>query len=217
MLQKTYVWEWPVRITHWLNAICILVLSVTGYYIGDPFYTANSTSQYLMGWNRAIHFFFAYLFTASVLTRILWAFLGNRYASWRTFFPWASRGGWKYIIGTFNYYTFLRARVPHVIGHNALAAMAYSAVFLLFVLQILTGFALYGQYAPGSGWDSVLGWMLPVFGSQWLRLTHHMIMWLLIGFAIHHVYSGWLMDVKEQNGTMGSIFGGYKFIDPKEL
>ncbi len=217
MHEKTYVWEWPVRITHWLNAICIVVLSITGYYIGDPFYTAKSTSQYLMGWNRAIHFVFAYLFTASVISRIIWAFWGNRYASWKVFFPWASRKGWTNIIGTFNYYTFLRPKVPYVIGHNALAAMAYSLVFLLFAIQIATGFALYGQFAPGGFWDGVFGWMLPVFGSQWLRLTHHLIMWLLIGFAIHHVYSGWLMDVKEKNGTMGSIFGGYKFIDPKEF
>ena len=42
-------------------------------------------------------------------------------------------------------------------------------------------------------------------------------MWLLIGFAIHHVYSAWLMDTVEKNGTISSIFGGYKFIDTKEL
>ena len=40
MLEIRYVWEWPIRITHWLNALCVLLLSVTGLYIGSPFLTA---------------------------------------------------------------------------------------------------------------------------------------------------------------------------------
>jgi Ni/Fe-hydrogenase 1 B-type cytochrome subunit len=41
-------------------------------------------------------------------------------------------------------------------------------------------------------------------------------MWLLIAFVIHHVYSAWLMDVKERDGVMSSIFGGYKAVKRKE-
>lgn len=217
MHELRYVWEWPVRITHWVNALCIVVLSVTGFYIGDPFVMVQSTSQYVMGWMRFLHFVFGYAFAISVLVRIIWAFVGNQYASWRVFFPWASKQGWKYITGTFLFYTFVRAKPPGVVGHNALAAMAYVGVFALFLVQVFTGFALYGQYQPGGFWDTGFGWMLMLFGNQGLRLTHHVVMWLLIGFTIHHVYSAWLMEVKEKNGTLASIFGGYKFIDPEEL
>jgi len=170
-----------------------------------------------MGWNRAVHFAFAYLFAVSVAARLAWAFIGNHHASWRAFFPWASREGWKHIVGTFTYYTFLRRKPPYVVGHNALAAMAYSAVFALFLLQILTGFALYAQYAPGGSMATAFGWVATLFGLQGARLVHHLVMWLLIGFAIHHVYSAWLMDVKEKNGTLSSIFGGYKFVEPEDL
>ena len=38
-LVRVYVWQLPVRITHWLIAGSILVLSVTGFYIGTPFVT----------------------------------------------------------------------------------------------------------------------------------------------------------------------------------
>lgn len=216
MLKVTYVWEWPVRITHWVNAISIVVLSVTGYYIGDPFITVQSTDQYVMGWMRAIHFAFAYAFALSVLVRLIWAIFGNEYARFKAFFPWASKEGWKHIVGTFCYYTFLKKEVPHAVGHNALAGMAYSGVFVLFIVQIVTGFALYGQFAPGSGWDNIFGSLLVTFGAQGMRLTHHVVMWLLIGFAIHHIYSGWLMDIKEKNGTIGSIFGGYKFVERED-
>jgi hypothetical protein len=39
-------------------------------------------------------------------------------------------------------------------------------------------------------------------------------LWQLIGFAIHHIYSSLLMDIKEKNGTLSSICSGYKFISP---
>ena len=39
-----------------------------------------------------------------------------------------------------------------------------------------------------------------------------MTMWFLIAFAIHHVYSAWLMDIKEKGGVMSSIFSGYKAV-----
>jgi Ni/Fe-hydrogenase 1 B-type cytochrome subunit len=217
MLQIRYVWEWPVRLTHWFNVISILVLLVTGIYIGNPNLIVSDSSLFVMGWMRVVHFSFAYLFTISVIVRLLWMFFGNRHASWRAFFPWASKEGWAHIVGTFSYYTFLRQKPPYVVGHNALAAMAYSLVFLLFAVQIVSGFALYAQYDPNGTWASLMGPVLGIFSTQGLRLTHHMITWLLIGFAIHHVYSAWLMDVKEKNGTLSSIFGGYKFIDPKDL
>ena len=41
------------------------------------------------------------------------------------------------------------------------------------------------------------------------------VMWLLVGFIINHVYSGWLMDVKMRNGTMSGIFSGYQLHRPK--
>ena len=37
MLQRVYVWEWPVRFTHWVNAVAIVFLCFTGIYIGTPF------------------------------------------------------------------------------------------------------------------------------------------------------------------------------------
>ena len=218
MLEIRYVWEWPVRITHWVNALCILVLSVTGFYIGQPFVTVISTDQFVMGWMRAIHFGFAYALLISIVVRLIWGLVGNKYARWwPSFMPWATREGRKNIAATFTYYTFLRKATPYVVGHNALAAMAYSGVFVLFVIQIVSGLALYGQFAPGGFWDGIFNPILVGFGAQTLRLTHHVIMWLLIGFSIHHVYSGWLMDTKEKNGTLSSIFGGYKFIEPEDL
>jgi hypothetical protein len=42
-------------------------------------------------------------------------------------------------------------------------------------------------------------------------------MWLLLGFAVHHVYSAVLMSQVEQHATMESIVSGYKFVPREDL
>ena len=42
-------------------------------------------------------------------------------------------------------------------------------------------------------------------------------MWMLIGFALHHVYSAVLMSQVEANATVESIFSGYKFVPREDL
>ena len=51
-------------------------------------------------------------------------------------------------------------------------------------------------------------------GRRWL---HHGFMWMLIGFAVHHVYSAVLMSQVEANATVESIFSGYKFVPREDL
>ena len=215
-LYQKYVWEVPVRVTHWVNFLAILILSITGLYIGAPRTLALEPSQYVMGWTRFIHFVAGYTFSISVLARIYWMFVGNRYASWREFFPILTEQGHRNMMDTFKWYLFLTRKTPRTVGHNALAGAAYSGVFLLYLVMIFTGFALYAQQAPQSILHKLTAWMFMLFSSQGVRLTHHLVMWILIAFAIHHVYSAWLMDVKERGGVMSGIFSGYKTVRQKD-
>lgn len=206
--ERVYIWEVPVRLTHWVNVLAILILSATGFYIGNP---VLGGSVYLMAWVRGVHRITAYVFIASLALRTYWAFAGNTWASWRELFPYFWGEGRRGMIRTFLYYTFLRREPPRAVGHNPLAGLAYSAVVSLMFLAIFTGFAL--QSLGGSGWRTVaFGWVFSLVGPQSVRLVHHMIMWLLLGFMVHHVYSSLLMDVEERNGLMTSIFSGYKFV-----
>jgi Ni/Fe-hydrogenase 1 B-type cytochrome subunit len=205
--ERVYVWEIPVRLTHWVTVLSTLVLSATGLYIGYP---VVSGSVSLMAWVRGIHRLTAWVLVASLLLRIYWAFAGNRWASWRVLFPYLTAEGRRGLVGVISYYTFIRWRPLSFVGHNPLAGATYSLVVLLLSVQIVTGFAL--QSLGGGGWRHALfGWALSVMSPQGVRLTHHLIMWLLLGFMVHHVYSAALMDAEEKNGTLTSIFTGYKF------
>lgn len=206
--ERVYVWEVPIRLTHWVNVLAILALSATGLYVGNPFFGG---SVYLMAWVRGAHRITAYVFIASLALRTYWAFAGNEWASWRALFPYFWRADRRGLVQTFLYYTFVRRRPPREVGHNPLAGLTYSLVVLLMLLEVATGFAL--QSVGTRGWrTAAFGWVVSLLGAQSVRLVHHMIMWLLLGFAVHHVYSAVLMAAEEKNGLMTSIFSGYKLV-----
>lgn len=216
--ETVYVWDLPVRLTHWINVLSILVLSLTGYFIANPFIGTHgpATEQFLMGTIRFIHFTVAFVFTASVLFRVYWAFVGNKYARWGQFLP-ARRGRQRALVKMMGYYTFLRREPPAEVGHNPLAGMTYIGLYILFGLQIATGFALYSQPFHDGVWKTLFGWMLVAFGAPVVRLVHNIIMYLIIAFTIHHVYSAVLIDIEERSGLVSSIVTGYKSLTGRHI
>lgn len=215
MLKRVYVWEFPVRLTHWINFLSIVLLSFTGYYIGNPFIHAISETEYIMGWMRFIHFAFAYAFTVSFIVRIYWLIAGNKFASWKAYNPFSIEKI-RELVELSKYYLFLRKEPPSISpGHSACGIYAYLSLFILFVIQIFTGFALYSQSHVGGLWNILGGWVFRLMGEGYVRLLHHLIMWLILAFAIGHVYIGWFLDRQERNGLMSSIFSGYKVKEEK--
>lgn len=212
-LKILYVWELPVRVTHWVNVLAMITLVSTGIFIGTPLSAGKSASDFVMGWARFAHFTAAYVFAIGLAVRAYWSFVGNKYSNWRAFFPFLTEDGRKKAAATFKYYTFLDRKLPHTVGHNAVASTAYFLVFMLYLVMIVTGFTLYSEHAPGGMMHKMLGWITTVFSNQTLRLVHHCSMWLIIGFAINHIYSCWLMDIKERGGIMSSMFSGYKSME----
>jgi len=215
-LQPTYVWDVVVRVTHWTVMFTMIGLAVTGIYLGRPFITAPgpANQHFLMGWMKVLHFYFAIAFTLAVCSRILWMFVGPRRSNWRQFIPTSKRR----LVGlkeSFFFYIFLRQRPPRAIGHNPLAGLTYVAVFGLYLVMILTGFALYS--VSSHSYMRMWQFLIPLFhGVQTARWIHHVSMWLLIGFVVHHVYSALLTSRVEKNGTIDSMFSGYKFL-PKDM
>ncbi len=212
MAKKLYVWEFPVRLSHWLNIISITILIITGYYISDPFLHSVSETPLTMAIIRYIHFITAYILLASFIVRLYWLIYGNRFARIREFFPF-SKEKRKEIVEFAKFYTFMRDEVHHPIGHNALAATAYISVYCTIFLAILTGFALYSESHSGFLWYLLGGWFFSIMSDGTIRLIHHSTMWILMAFVIVHVYITWVNDNIEGNGLISSIFTGYKIID----
>lgn len=216
---RVYVWEVPVRVTHWLIALSIVVLSVTGFYIGNPFITVSGPAgqHFVMGWMKVIHMWTAWVFIGAVVVRLVWMFTGNKYAHWDKFIP-VHRSRIRGLWPTMRFYLFALRKPPGFVGHNPVAGLTYVLVFGLYVVAIATGLVMHGASAEvGSPLRWFGSWAPLIGGLQIARWIHHVVMWLLLGFAVHHVYSSVLMSTVEANATVESIFSGYKFVPREDL
>ncbi|HEU0032583.1 MAG TPA: Ni/Fe-hydrogenase, b-type cytochrome subunit [Kofleriaceae bacterium] len=215
-LVPVYVWDVVVRATHWAIVLSMIVLAITGVYLGRPFVSAEGPARehFVTGYMKIVHAYAAIAFTLAVLSRIVWMFLGPRHSGWRQFIP-TSKRRLREMVATFKFYIMLRPNPPQTRGHNPLAGATYVAVFGLYLVMIASGLALYsiGTRSYMHGFQ----FLLPLFhGAQMARWIHHVTMWLLIGFVVHHLFSALLTSRVERNGTIDSIFSGYKFL-PKNL
>ncbi len=211
VLEPVYVWELPVRLVHWLLFLSIVVLSATGYYIGNPFFSG----PLVMARVREVHLYTSIVFTLCVFVRGYWAFAGNRYARWSELIPVSARrlrSLWKSAL----FYTFLRREPVDYPGHNGLAGLTYAMIFAVYFVMIATGLALYQVYAPVGSPLRVFAFLIPLFGGlQIARLFHAVGMWIILIFMVLHLYFVVLYSAIEREGIFDSMLSGFKFLPRK--
>ena len=218
-LVEVYVWDLVVRITHWTIVGTILLLAATGLYIGHPEQVATgpATDHFVMGWVKVVHGYGALVFSSAVLARLIWMFTGSRHARWTNFLP-VQRARFRGLAPTLAFYSFFKRAPPAFVGHNPVAGLTYVAVFGLYCLMILTGLVIYAPSAslgsPLALFEGVSTLFLGLNGARWV---HHVVMWLLLGFMVHHVYSAVLVSIVEKTGTVDSIFSGRKWMKRADL
>ncbi|MDO9073539.1 MAG: Ni/Fe-hydrogenase, b-type cytochrome subunit [Rubrivivax sp.] len=213
-----YVWEAPVRIWHWVMVLAMVALCVTGYLIGAPLASVGgeTSDRGLFGDIRFVHFAAGYLFAVMFLMRVIWAFIGNRFA--REIFTMPvrmfSRPFWSALGDQGKYYLFMRRESVPYQGHNPLAMTAMFFMYVLgTVFMIITGFALYGEGTGMGSWSYTLfsSWALPLLGySQNVHTLHHLGMWYLIIFAIVHMYMAVREDIFTDETVVSTMINGWR-------
>jgi Ni/Fe-hydrogenase 1 B-type cytochrome subunit len=214
-LRAVYVYEAPVRLWHWVNALAITVLAITGYFIGSPLPTqpGEASANFLMGYIRFAHFAAGYLLAVGLLGRVYWALAGNHHARELFSVPLFQRAYWVDMLAMLQWYAFLRDRPNRYIGHNPLARFAMVFVFLTTaVFMVFTGFALYGEGLQAGSWaDRLFGWIIPMMGqSQDVHTWHHMGLWVMVLFVIVHVYAAIREDIMGRQSVVSTMVSGYR-------
>jgi len=210
-----YLWEWPIRVMHWAAAGSIVVLVVTGFYIGRPYFitSGEASAHYLMGWMRFLHFAAAGVFVATAIVRAYWLFAGNQFERWRALFPvW--KQDWINAFKQVKFYLMIQPeKAPHYLGHNPLQQLSYTGLYALAATQVVTGFAMYGQSRPGGLWYTLFGWVVPLLGGiQVVHFVHHVLTWAFLTFIPIHIYLALRSDLLERTGTISSIISGGRFV-----
>jgi Ni/Fe-hydrogenase 1 B-type cytochrome subunit len=209
------LWGKPLRAMHWIAALAIVVLAVTGLYIGKPYFmTGGDTSQhFLMGWVRFTHFAAAAALVMTAIVRVYWLFRGNQFERHRALLP-LGRKAFKDVALQAKSYLLIRPdEAPRYLGHNPLQQFSYTMLYGVAALQVITGFALYGQAEPGGFFFTTLGWVAPLLGGiQAVRFAHHVLTWVFLIFIPVHIYLAVRADILEHNTAISSMISGGRMV-----
>lgn len=213
----------PVRVTHWINAVALILLLMSGLQIfnahpslywgkssysgagpildlGDGFPSWLTIGQWLaMG--RRWHFFFAWILVVNGAAYLAHSF-GTRHIA-RELAP--TRSDWRSVGRSIADHLHLRHPQGEAAKHyNVLQKLSYVAViFVLLPLIVLTGWSM-------SPWlDSLWpGWVDVFGGRQSARTLHFVVAWLLVLFFLIHVFE--VIATGFWNNLRSMITGRYR-------
>ncbi len=160
-MKSELVWDWPIRVFHWIMVIVFSALVITGKSEGD----------YL-----ELHVDLGYVLSGVLVARILYGFLGSHYGR---FYQACSS-----IKNVFHYTSsmFNKKTVPEV-GHNPLGWLMVMALILLLVLQVVSGlFSTDDIFWYGPFYDYATDEWLSIFSY-----VHHYLPNALIGLSVLHI------------------------------
>lgn len=206
---RVELWSRSLRFQHWANVLLIILMSLTGYYIMDPFFGGQGDTGFLMGWIRAIHFLAGFAWCAMGIWRLsLWLFARQRQLRWRALWPLDSQRDVQGLVDTVLYYCFIKKHHAPYLAHNPLQQFAYTAIYVLCLIQLLTGLALFGLYDQSSTVWATISYPVHLIGIPMTRLIHAALMFILWAFVVIHVYLAVRADTQETHGGISSMLNG---------
>jgi cytochrome b len=174
--EKVKIWDAPVRIMHWLIA-----LTFAGAYL-----TAESET-----W-RLLHITLGYTMAGLMGLRVIWGFLGSRYARFSEFVRGPKAIG--------SYLRSLVRREPiHYIGHNPGGAVA---IMLLLVAGLAlggSGYALYNE-----------------IGGDWLEEFHEVLANGMLAIVIIHIFAVLISSHLHRENLVRAMITGNKHGKPEQ-
>lgn len=203
----------PSRVWHWANFFCMIALCVTGYLIGAPLPAVGgeASSHFLMGNIRFIHFAVGEVFSVLFIFRFYWAFKAGGYSR-QMFLPSFWEKTWRQgFFKQIKWNMLLLPKAPRYVGLNPLGALAVLVMFVLpAIITIFTGFAMLGEAAGHESLlRQVMNFMFVLFpNSMEFHFLHRICMWIMVLFAIIHIYIAVHDDMHSRQTLISSMLSG---------
>lgn len=180
-MSRTIIQPLWVRTTHWINAVAVVLMVMSGWQIYDasPVFAGLKfpASMTLGGWLGGAlqwHFAFMWLLVANYLVYVLLNIVSKRL--WRKLLPIRSGALWQDLAAA------LRGKLAHEdpTRYNAVQKLAYVVVIVDIAVVILSGLAV---------WKSVQFPLLRTLmgGYDNARVVHFFAMSVLVAFFVVHV------------------------------
>ncbi len=204
------------RWQHWIRAVSIVALTITGFYLAMPFVTPAVNAEptnFMNALFRSWHMIFGFVLISAIIYKTYFFLFEKdnemeRLAIKDSLNPkiWAK---------TIGYY-MLVSKHPKLSGtYNPLQFMAYFVFYVMILILIITGLILFANsyhegmgaliYAPMKSMEVMMG------GLAWTRQLHHIAMWGVILYVVVHIYMAIFNSIFRQEGGMDAIFSGMKW------
>ena len=219
-----------MRINHWVVAVCMVAAVATGLYIGHPYYASMiadpAVDKYVMAWNRWVHLMSAIIFDVSSVI-IAYLYLFSRFEKpYKKLLP-TPKNISEFIAVFVNLITFNRVKKFDSSHSDSFNTVYFFIFHLLLVWMLLTGLQLYvhglnsGLSSIGSWWPALLhfatDWTVAFCGGSYMdvRISHHTTMYIIIAWAMFHIYYQIWRTIFWQEGDISIVVGGNKYTKQK--
>ncbi len=144
---KAYsAWDLPTRLFHWINFTCVISLLFVGFvmlYKKELGISGNDAKIAL----KQLHVLIGYVFVVNLSWRLVWGFIGNKYARWRSLATSKSE--------LLAYTVSAKEGEPQqFIGHNPIGKLAVIIIVLTLLVMAVSGLIRAGTdiyYPPFGG------------------------------------------------------------------
>ncbi|MGC4062022.1 MAG: cytochrome b/b6 domain-containing protein [Aquabacterium sp.] len=169
------VWDLPLRSLHWLLALSVITAWASGHWQSSH-------------WFDEIHHTAGYVAVGVVICRLLWGFIGGRYARFAQFVR-GPRATLRYAQQVW------QGSERRYIGHNPLGACMVVALLLTVAALGLTGFLYTTEW---------------LWGYEWLENLHAALGWLIVVLVPCHVAGVALSSRRHHENLVAAMLDGRK-------
>ncbi len=185
-IQRIPVWSRPLRIAHWVMAVAVVVLILTGWRMnGDPLQAPVMLDN---------HYLAAAFLIPAMLLRLYLLFFGAGTDHISDCEPDMNR--LRSAAAVLKYYFSLgRSPLPNWYAHNPLWGPLYLLLFLFLLIQILSG-ALQQSH--------------PWLGMVNLHDVHIIGAYVITGFSVAHILAVFLHDLGGSGSDISAMINGHR-------
>lgn len=212
------VWDWPTRVLHWLNAI--IVIALIALMLGAEWMEELGVEKALRRPVKEWHAYLGHVFMITLSLRIIWGFIGNKYARFSDILPIK---GWQWQAIGHNikwYLSGFKGRAAKAIGHDPLAALFYTVLFIVLISQALTGMLLSGaefKTFPGTLFTGGMSEEAIEGLEEALEELHEAGFLFIIFFIAAHLAGLIAHELKEKTGLLTSMVNGKKCLRKEDV
>lgn len=151
MIQKRLVYDLPMRLFHWTFALGFVIAFIISQTVDDD--------QVAFVYHKLIGLTLAF----SVILRVLWGFLGNKYALFKEFDLKISH--------LFHYFKdLMTSKTKAYLGHNPASSWAALGMMVCALVLAVTGYLMELRWNKGTIED-----------------IHEIVAYVFLGLAVSHV------------------------------